>query len=132
MIAHHHHLHREDWLESAGACASMLCLVHCLAMPLLIAALPALGQVLPVSERFHLWVLAFAIPASGAALLVGRNRHGVQWPLALGAGGLLLLAIGALVLGEGAGETSATVAGSLLLAMAHIANWRLRRSCAMA
>ena len=119
---------QDNWLEGAAVSASLLCLAHCLALPLLIAALPALSTVLAVPESFHLWVLAFAVPASGAALVSGRVHHGMDWPLATGAIGLAALAIGAILLGTSPAETPVTVAGSLLLAAAHVGNWRLRRS----
>lgn len=125
-MAHAHHHVPENWVESAAMGASMLCLVHCLALPLILAALPTLSSVLAIPESFHLWVLAFAVPASGAALVAGRARHGAVWPLVLGASGLALLAIGAVVLGARPAETPTTVAGSLLLVGAHLSNWRLR------
>ena len=117
----------EDWIEGFAVSASMLCLVHCLALPLVLAALPVMSNVLAIPESFHLWVLAFAIPSSGVALVMGRAAHGAHWPLALGALGLLLLAIGALAFGGTRGEMPVTVAGSLSLAAAHFGNWRLRR-----
>lgn len=121
---------REDWLESVALSASMLCLVHCLALPLLIAALPVLSSALAIPESFHLWVLAFAIPASGTALVSGRAQHGAQGPLLAGMAGLALLALGVLAFGETRWETPVTVLGSLALAGAHYGNWQLRRSCA--
>lgn len=125
-MAHVHNKVQENWVESAAMGASMLCLVHCLALPLILAALPTLSSVLDIPESFHLWVLAFAVPASGAALFAGRARHGAIWPLAIGACGLALLAIGAIVLGSRPAETPTTVLGSLFLVGAHLANWRLR------
>ena len=122
-IAHGRH---DGWIEGLAVSASLLCLVHCVGLPLVIAALPVLSTILDVPETFHLWVLAFAIPASGIALVSGRARHGAMWPLALGAAGLASLAVGAITLGRTAGETPMTVVGSLLLAVAHYANWRLR------
>lgn len=118
-----------DWLDRAALVASVACMVHCLALPLVIAALPALSSVLAVPESFHRWILAFAVPAAGIALVQGRSRHGERYPLWLGAAGLALIATGALWLDEGGAETAATVGGSLSLAWAHIANWRLRRAC---
>ena len=118
-----------DWMDRAAVAASLACMVHCLALPLVIAALPVLSSVLNVPESFHVWVLAFAAPVAAAALLQGRARHGAWWPVGLGAAGLALMATGALA-PEGAAETAFTVAGGLLLACAHIANWRLRRACA--
>lgn len=119
-----------DWMDRAAVAASLACMVHCLALPLVVAALPALSSVLDVPESFHLWVLGFAAPVAAVALLQGRVRHGAWWPVGLGAAGLTLLAAGALLLPEGAVETAATVAGGMILGGAQIANWRLRRACA--
>ena len=117
---------RHDWLDRAALGASFACLLQCLALPVLFSLLPALAQVMSIPESFHLWVLAFALPTSGYALISGRVRHGARWQLAAGALGLALLAIGVLWFGETARETPVTVAGSLTLAAAHIGNWRLR------
>ena len=117
-----------DWLERFGLGASLLCLVHCLALPFLFAALPALSSVMPIPEAFHIWVLAFAVPTSGLALITGRARHGVIHPLAIGIVGLGLLAVGALAFGETIWETPITVVGGLSLAAAHVINWRLRHA----
>ncbi len=119
---------RTDWIERAAVGASLLCLVHCLALPLLIAALPALSNILAMPESIHLWILAFAVPTSLLALLTGRARHGAIWPVVIGIAGLALLALGTLVWGKTAAETPITVAGSLSLALAHILNWRLRHA----
>jgi hypothetical protein len=117
-----------DWVERAAIGASMLCLVHCLALPLLLAALPALSGVLHLPESIHLWILLFAIPSSLLALLSGRAGHGLSYPIAIGVAGLILLGIGAIPLSRSAFETPVTVAGSLMLAAAHILNWRLRHT----
>ncbi|MDB5705681.1 MAG: MerC mercury resistance protein [Sphingomonas bacterium] len=119
---------RADWIERAALGASLLCLVHCLALPLLIAALPMLSRLLSLPESVHVWLLAFAVPASGLALVSGRMRHGAVYPLVVGATGLALLAVGALVVATTPAETWVTVAGSLSLAFAHGANWRLRHA----
>lgn len=121
---------RTDWIERAAIGGSLLCMAHCLALPLLIATLPALSTALPVPESLHWWIIAFAAPAALVALIGGRARHGRSWPLMAGLVGLALLSAGAL-LGENSGaETPVTVLGSLTLAAAHIANWRKRHGCA--
>jgi hypothetical protein len=117
-----------DWVERAAVGASALCLIHCIGLPLLLAALPALSSFLPIPESFHVWVLAFAVPTSALALFTGRHHHRRAHPLMIGAAGLILLATGALFLLGGRWETPVTVLGSLCLALAHIANWRLRHS----
>lgn len=118
-----------DWLDRAALTASAACMVHCLALPLLVAAIPALSAVVAVPESFHRAVLLIAIPAAVLALTQGRRQHGAGWPWQLGATGVALLVAGAWFVPEGHPETVVTVAGSLLLAWAHVANWRLRRRC---
>ncbi|HEX7851223.1 MAG TPA: MerC domain-containing protein [Sphingomonas sp.] len=115
-----------DWVERAAVGASALCLIHCIGLPLLLALLPALSSLIAIPERFHLWVLAFAVPTSALALAAGWRHHRHAYPLLVGAAGLTLLAIGALLLLGGRWETPVTIMGSLCLASAHIANWRLR------
>jgi hypothetical protein len=115
-----------DWVERAAVGASALCLIHCAGLPLLLAALPALSSLIAVPESFHVWVLAFAVPTSALALFTGRHHHRQVYPLMIGAVGLMLLAFGALLLLGGRWETPVTIMGSLCLAFAHIANWRLR------
>ncbi len=115
-----------DWVERAAVGASALCLIHCAGLPLLLAALPALSSLIPIPESFHVWVLAFAVPTSALALVTGWRHHRRAYPLMIGAVGLALLAIGALLLLGGRWETPVTIMGSLCLASAHIANWRLR------
>ena len=116
----------EDWLHRLAAGASLVCLMHCLGLPLLVAALPALSHGHNIPESFHIWVVIFAVPTSLWALLSGRSRHAARAPLLLGVAGLLLLVSGVTILHDMGLETPATVAGSLLLSAAHLANWRLR------
>ncbi|MBB4838288.1 hypothetical protein HNP52_001339 [Sphingomonas kyeonggiensis] len=115
-----------DWFERAAASASILCLIHCAGLPLLLAALPALSRVLALPESLHLWLLAFAVPASGSALFFGFRQHRAVWPVLAGTIGLALLAVGALLLEGGRYETLATIAGSISLVAAHVGNWRRR------
>lgn len=115
-----------DWFERAAVGASALCLIHCAGLPLLLAALPALSKVLALPENLHVWVLGFAIPTSGVALLFGYKQHTSRLPLLLGSIGLMLLSVGALVLLGDRFEAPITVVGSLCLVSAHLLNWRLR------
>lgn len=115
-----------DLSERAAICASVACLAHCLALPLILLLLPSLAALLDIPETFHVWVLAFAIPTAVSALGSGWLGHRVVMPLVAGISGLVLLSVGAVVFGETHWEVPVTVAGSLTLAAAHVANWRLR------
>lgn len=120
-----------NWLDGAGVCASVACIAHCLLLPLAVAALPAIAARFDPGEGFHLAVLLFAVPTSALALIAGWRRHRAFVPLAVGAIGLALMTAGLAFENLAAIETAVTVAGSLMLAAAHIGNWRGRsRVCA--
>ncbi len=119
---------KDDWIEGLAVGATIACLVHCLALPLLIAAVPILSSALPIPEHFHLIALALAVPATAGALFAGFRRHRLAAPLIAGTVGLTLLTLGALHWGETPLETPVTVLGSLCIAAAHVANWRYRRA----
>ncbi len=114
------------WFDGFAVGASALCLVHCLGLPLLIAVLPAIAGRIDPGEGFHLIVLLFAIPTSAFALVEGWRRHRGIAPLFVGGAGLVLMAAGLAFGNWAAVEMAVTVAGSLLLAGAHVANWRGR------
>lgn len=115
-------------LDALAIGVSFACLVHCLALPLVIALLPAFTAWLDVPESFHLAMLAFALPFSFAVLgrsaLVRRSFA----PFGLGLAGLALMA-GALLLGEGVAEALVSSIGATLLATGHVRNWRQRTRC---
>lgn len=117
-----------DWLDGAATCASAACLVHCLILPLVVALLPALAGTLDPGERFHRLVLLFAIPTSAFALVPAWRRTGATAPLLTGLAGLILLGAGVSLPLHAGWETALTVAGSVALAAAHVANWRARRA----
>ena len=113
-------------LDRWGMWIAAACIVHCLALPLLAAALPFLAILLPHDEWVHPAMLALALPVTGMALVRGYRRHRLARPAALGAVGLFLIA-GALLTGGEFAETIMTVTGALLCAAAHVLNWRGHR-----
>jgi MerC mercury resistance protein len=119
-----------DWVERAALGMSTLCLIHCLALPMLLAAVPVLAASLHLPADLHRWLLLFALPSSSIALLSGCRVHRKPGPLLVGLAGLALMATGALLLEGSPREVPVSVAGSLLLVAAHLANWRARhRHC---
>ena len=118
---------RSNLLDGFAVCASVTCMIHCLGLPLLLAALPAFADRIDPSESFHAIVLLLAVPTSAFALIQGWRRHRAFAPLVVGGLGLSLMAVGIAFASRELVETAVTVTGSLLLAGAHIANWRHRR-----
>ncbi|WP_369941239.1 MerC domain-containing protein [Xanthomonas medicagonis] len=113
--------------DASAMVLSGLCLLHCLALPLLAAALPLFG-VWAQAEWVHVLFVAIAMPLAGLALWRGHRRDALPWPLwTLAALGLLGLLAGAFGIPDESSETAMTVSGSLALASAHLWNWRRHR-----
>jgi hypothetical protein len=115
-------------LDGVAVTLSSLCVLHCLALPVLLALLPALGATVLAGEDFHRWLLLAVVPTSALALTLGCCRHRAWQVAVLGAAGLLPMfaaAFGAdrLALDE-LGERVLTVSGALLVASAHLLNYR--------
>lgn len=81
-----------DLVERAAAGASLLCLVHCLLLPVVLAAMPAVASTLDIPESVHGWLLAFALPTSALALGAGYRDTRLATPPAFGTAGLLAMA----------------------------------------
>ena len=112
-----------DWLDGAAVVLSGLCLLHCLALPLVVAGVPFLAQF--AETHLHYQVLILVIPLSVLALGLGYRRHRDWRILLAGAFGMTLLVIGATVAHSQLGlaaDRLFTVIGSLVLATAHFFN----------
>ena len=113
------------WADLSAVALSGLCLLHCLALPLLAALLPVLGS-WTESEWVHGLFVLLAVPLSLAALSRAHRRRRLPGRLWLAAGlGLAALGAGAAGWPHASWETPITVGGSLLLAGTHL--WNLRR-----
>jgi hypothetical protein len=106
---------------------SGLCLAHCLALPLLAGLLPLAGA-WAGAEWVHWLFAAVAAPVSLWTLVRPTDRAAGVVVLALA--GLTLLFAGAAGFPSHELETPLTVTGGLLLAAAHLINWRRRATCA--
>ena len=120
--------------DFVGIGLSLLCLVHCLAFPVLIAFAPAILRGLPGDEITHRSLAVLVALAGLFAFRSGYKVHHIRWVLAVFVTGLALVSIAA-VLGDAAlsarGEMVITVCGGLLLVTAHLFNHSFCRSCAV-
>ncbi len=114
--------------DLAGFAASALCAIHCLAWPILLS-LPAfassLGSGLPWLEPA---LIALAVVLATWALGRGYWQVHRSWrPLAWAALGFGLIAVGRWLGGNW--EPPGTISGGMIVAWAHVVNWRKQRSC---
>jgi MFS superfamily sulfate permease-like transporter len=118
-------------LDQVAVTLSGLCLVHCLALPFAIAALPFLGQF--AEDHLHLQILIVVIPVSVIALALGFRRHRHLGIVMAGLASLIVITVGGTIAHLQYGivaDRALTIAGSLSLAITHYRNFRLSRHLA--
>lgn len=106
-------------IDGSAIALSGLCLLHCLALPLMSAILPIAG-VWAEAEWLHKAFVIAALPFS----LIGLSSKQITMPVGLLiVSGIGLLFAGAFVEWLHDYETHLTVAGGLLLAAGHALRW---------
>ena len=113
-------------LDLYAAGLSALCLLHCLALPLLVTIMPLVAQTAE-SELVHQLLVVATVPVSlrviWKTLAAHRNRLFVGAVL----GGLGLLLLAAFSEAVSAYEEPITVVGGVLLCSAHLWHWARQR-----
>jgi len=112
---------KTKWLDLASMALSGLCVVHCLALPFLVAALPMLG-VFAQNDWVHKGLVLMAVPMSALAVWQSKALHKREVTLPM-ATGLMLLASAAFLPSLHDYEARLSVFGALLVAAAHIINY---------
>ncbi len=118
-------------MDLVGVAGSAICLVHCLAGPLLLLLAPIVPAIVQSDQQFHQSMLFLVVPVSTVAFLIGCRRHRDAITLVLGATGLVTLSLAATSLHGslgGSGEKLFTVFASMLLGIAHLRNFKLCRA----
>lgn len=119
--------------DGVGIAASVLCLLHCLVLPLvpaLLTLLSLIGLSFLKEEGAHQWVALFIVATCGFAFIPGYRRHRRRHVLVAMVAGLSLILVGAFTAGAWWGarsETILTVAGGVCLVTAHLLNLRYTR-----
>ena len=121
-------LHPRSLIDRFGAAGSLVCAIHCAALPLVIAMLPSLGVAKWLGDGFERGFVLFATLLGLFSVIWGYRRHG-----AIRALGLLLLGLAALWGGvlyvplhhALLPHALAMTVGGTLVGLAHLANLRL-------
>lgn len=121
---------KRQTLDTIAVVLSGVCLLHCLALPILLTILPIVNIALLDERTFHLIMIVFILPVSLAALTIGCRQHKDRLTVVLGIVGLGILTLTAFfghTLFGLTGERLVTSLGGLVLASAHIQNYRCCR-----
>jgi hypothetical protein len=118
-------------MDAAGVGMSVLCIMHCLALPVTAVVapilVPSLANTLGVGHGLHLWLLLAAIPVSlGGLWWSMRVTHSGFNTLLVAALGLAIMTLGATHILSDVMATIVTLIGVTVLAAAHIYNWHSR------
>jgi hypothetical protein len=110
-----------------GATASFLCAVHCAALPVIIAALPALGLSFLANHRFERGFIAFASVLATTTFIMGFRRHRRFHAFWFLIPGLMFLTAGVIVDFDSSAIAHAVLVsiGGTLVAVSHLTNLRL-------
>ena len=116
---------KSKWLDIASMSLSGLCVVHCLALPFVIMALPMLGVF--SNGWVHPVLVLIAAPLSVWAIAASQAWR--NWKISgLIALGLTLLALAAFIPALDSLEVALSVTGALCIAAAHTLNYLGRRT----
>ncbi len=115
------------YFDRVAIVLSTVCIVHCLAMPFVIAVLPIAAFAVGGDGHFHSLMLWFVVPTSVLGFGLGMRVHRRFDIVAMGVVAIAALAAAALW-GHSAWDPSVevvvNVASSVLLAAAHWRNFR--------
>jgi len=124
------HFHKNTArFDEIGMVASTVCAIHCAAVPLVLTGLPLVGLEFLAMPWVEWGMIAFA-------LIVGLYSIGLSYwrthkrplPVILLLGGFILIAFGYGFL-HGRGEGFVVPTGGLLIALAHLVNYRFAGNC---
>ncbi|HLF11655.1 MAG TPA: MerC domain-containing protein [Gammaproteobacteria bacterium] len=115
------------YFDRVAIALSTICIVHCLAMPLVVAVLPIAAISFGGNAHFHSFMLWLVVPSSVVGFGLGFRVHRRASIVLLGGTALVVLATAALW-GHAAWsalvEVTVSVAASVVLAAAHWRNFR--------
>lgn len=118
------------YLDRIAISLSTICIVHCLAMPFIVAILPVAALTFGTDGHFHALMLWLVVPTSAIGFSLGYRVHHSARIVVAGTVAVAVLALVALWghdHWEPRFETTVNVAASILLAIAHWRNFRYVR-----
>jgi hypothetical protein len=116
-------------LDRLGMSASLACAVHCAVLPLLLAALPAIGLAWLDSAWVDWTMVALAAVIALRAHRGGFRLHRSCLPSAVAVAGLLAIVTTICLLKGSASHHHVQASGAVVVASSHFLNRHLCRNC---
>ena len=116
-------------LDHAGMSASLACAVHCAVLPLLLAALPAIGLAWLDSPWVDWTMVAIAACIALRAHRGGYMLHRRCFPVAVALTGVLMIVAAICLLEGSVTHHYVQASGGLVIASSHFLNRHFCRSC---
>lgn len=117
-------------LDRLGITASVLCMLHCTALPVVAVALPAAGTAWDLADWLGWAAVATVALVAVLTLPRGFSRHAHSTPGVLAMLGLVALVAGEFLAGPGLGWGAVlTLTGGLAVVTAQLQNLKLLRHC---
>jgi hypothetical protein len=116
-------------LDRLGMSASLACAVHCAVLPLLLAALPAIGLAWLDSACVDWTMVALAAVIALRAHRGGFRLHQSCLPSAVAVAGLLAIVTTICLLKGSASHHYVQASGAVVVASSHFLNRHLCRNC---
>jgi hypothetical protein len=114
-----------------GVVISALCVIHCIAVPVVLILFPAIGlNFFPEEDITHVVLLAFILGVAGIAFISGYRVHGQSGPVVWLVAGLALVLFATFFVHNFMGhgwEPVFAIAGSLCLIRAHYLNHKCKK-----
>ena len=85
----------QTFRDMLGIAASVLCAIHCAAMPFVVSFLPLLGLSFLADPSFHKWMVGVCLVLALLAFVPGWRRHNRLQPAIIGVCGLALISFAA-------------------------------------
>ena len=110
--------------DFVGFSASLLCAVHCLALPFLLSLTPLAGAHFLHNHWFEYAIILLSFVVASYSLVHGyRKHHQNLLPLIIVTAGFLLIGAGHFLPIKWS-EALLTAAGGVTIALAHLLNWK--------
>lgn len=111
-------------LDFAGFTASLLCAIHCAALPFLLSMAPLAGLQFLDNPWIEYAIILLSFFIASSALIHGYSQHHHKsLALSVAIAGFVFIALGHTIVSEQM-EGYFTASGGVLIAVAHVINWK--------